>query len=87
MQGLIAALNVPSVNEARTDAGAAVSGLKRLADFVAPDQPAAATDFRNAASELTSAQAKFPGGVTLVDQAQTNLTAGLQLARTVGCPD
>jgi hypothetical protein len=53
--------------------------------LAAAAQPAAATDFRNAASELTSAQAKFPDGVAAVDQAEANLTAGLQLARTVDC--
>jgi hypothetical protein len=85
MTGLMAALKVPSVSEARTDAETAEAGLKRLADLVTAAQPAAATDFRNAASELTSAQAKFPDGMAAVDQAQANLTAGLQLARTVDC--
>jgi hypothetical protein len=59
--------------------------LKRLADSIAAAQPSAATDFRNAASELVSAQAKFPGDVALVNQAQANLTAGLQLAGTADC--
>jgi hypothetical protein len=87
IQGLIADLKLPDVEKARTDAGTAVSGLKRLADFVGPVQPDAATVFRTAASELDTATPKFPGGLSLVDQAQTDVTAGLTLARAAGCPD
>ena len=87
IQGLIADLKLPDVEKARTDAGTAVSGLKRLADFVGPVQPDAAKVFRTAAGELDTATPKFPGGLSLVDQAQADVTAGLTLARAAGCPD
>jgi hypothetical protein len=87
MQSLLAAINVPNVAEARTDASTAESGLKRLAAFVNPVQPAAAKDLTTAANELEQASSQFPAGLTLVTQAKANLTAGLQLAGTAGCPD
>ena len=83
----MAALKLPDVDQARTDAGTAEIGLKRLADFVDPVQPAVARDFSNAASELDQAAPQFPAGLTLVDQAKANLTAGLLLNGAAGCPD
>jgi len=86
LQGLMADLAASNVTQAQADASTVEAGLKRLADLVQPVQPAAATDFTNAATELSQAAPTFPGGTSLVTQAKANLTAGLQLAGTVGCP-
>lgn len=85
LQGVSSALKASNPDEARTAAGTAASGLRNLADFVGPAQPEAAADFRTAASELDSAVAQFPGGQSLVDQAQADVAKGLALARTAGC--
>ena len=85
LQGVVSALKLSNIDQARTAAGTAASGLRRLADFVGPVQPEAAKDFRTAASELDSATAQFPGGLSLVDQAQTDVTNGFLLARAAGC--
>lgn len=87
IQGLVADLKVPNADQARADAGTAVSGLNKLADLVAPATAEAAKDFRTAASLLNTAMPKFPGGASLVGQAQSDVTTGLLVARTVGCPN
>jgi hypothetical protein len=86
LQGLVADLKIPNAAQARTDAGTAVSGLNKLGDLVAPATAEAAKDFRTAASVLTTAIPKFPGGESLVTQAQSDVTTGLTVAGTFGCP-
>jgi hypothetical protein len=85
LQGVVSALKLSNTDQARTAAGTAASGLRKLADFVGPVQPEAANDFRAAASELDTAAAQFPGGLALVDQAQTDVTKGLLLTNAAGC--
>ena len=86
LQSVSSALKLSNIDEARTAAGTAASGLRKLADYVDPAQPEAATDFRTAATELDSAVAQFPGGLSLVDQAQADVSKGLVLAHAAGCP-
>jgi hypothetical protein len=86
MPGLVADLKVPNADQAKTDAGTLVTGLRKLADFVSPVQPEAAQDFRDAATEIESAVPQFPGGQSLVDKAQADLAAGLTLASNAQCP-
>ena len=86
MPGLVADLKVPNADQAKTDAGTLVTGLRKLADFVSPVQPEAAQDFRDAATEIESAVPQFPGGQSLVDKAQADLAAGLTLASNTQCP-
>jgi hypothetical protein len=79
-------LTVPDVAKAKADAGSAVTGLGKLADLVSPVRPDAAQDFRTAASGLTSAISQFPGGQALVDKAQADFNAGLDIANAAECP-
>src|SRR5207247_685841 len=65
LQGVTSALKQSNVDQAKTAAGTAATGLRNLADLVNPAQPEAATDFRTAATELDSAVAQFPGGQSL----------------------
>ena len=87
LQGLIAALKIPDVDQARSLAGSTASGMRSAADLVSPVRPDAAKDFRSAADELDKATPQFPGGVALVDQAQTEWGQGMELARAGVCPD
>jgi hypothetical protein len=63
-----------------------------VADLKIPNAAQARTDagtamcFRTAASVLTTAIPKFPGGESLVTQAQSDVTTGLTVAGTFGCP-
>jgi hypothetical protein len=86
LQGVVSALKLSNTDTARAAAGTTASGLRKLADLVGPVQPEAATDFRTAASELDTAATQFPGGVSIVDQAQTDVTKGLLLASAARCP-
>ena len=86
IQGVVAALKAANVDQARTGAATASTGLRKLADFVDPAQPEAAKDFRTAATELDSAATQFPGGLATVEQAQTDVNNGLLLARAAQCP-
>jgi hypothetical protein len=85
LQGVVSALKLSNTDTARAAAGTTASGLRKLADLVVPVQPEAATDFRTAASELDTAATQFPGGVSLVNQAQTDVTKGLLLASAARC--
>lgn len=86
IQGVVTALKAANADQARTSAATASSGLKKLADSVDPAQPEAAKDFRTAATELDSAATQFPGGLSTVEQAQTDVNNGLLLARAAQCP-
>src|SRR5258707_1354154 len=74
LQSVSAALKLSKTDEARTAAGTAATGLRNLAALVDPVQPEAAADFRTAATELDSAVTQFPGGQSLVDQAQADMS-------------
>lgn len=87
LQGLIAALKIPDADQARSLAGTAASGMRSIADFVGQVQPDAEKDFRSAADELDSATSEFPGGLSLVDQVQTDFGTGLRLARAAVCAE
>lgn len=85
LQSVTDDLKVPDVAKAKADAGSAVTGLGKLADLVSPVRPDAAQDFRTAASDLTSAISQFPGGQPLVDKAQADFNAGLDVANAAEC--
>lgn len=86
MQGLVADLKASNAVQAKADAGTVATGLRKLADLVSPLQPEAAQDFRDAATGIDSAVSQFPGGQSLVDKAQADLSAGLTLAANAECP-
>jgi hypothetical protein len=86
MQGLVADLKASNALQAKADAGTLATGLRKLADLVDAVQPEAAQDFRDAATGIDSAVSEFPGGQSLVDKAQADLSAGLTLASNAECP-
>ncbi len=87
LTGLVADLKAPNVARAKADAISTAAGMRSLADLVSPVQPEAAQDFRTAASDVDSAVPEFPGGQSLLDKAQTSLSAGFSLAQDAVCPE
>lgn len=81
VQGVITALKAANEEQARTAAATASSGLKKLADFVDPAQPEAAKAFRAAATALDGAAAKFPDGLSVAQQVQTDINNASTHAR------
>ncbi|HET7494188.1 MAG TPA: hypothetical protein VFJ80_01995 [Candidatus Limnocylindrales bacterium] len=87
LQGVAAALKAGNADQARSLAGAAATGLRKMVDLVQPVRPDAAKGFSSAADALERATSAFPDGLPIVEQVQADLEAAYQLARTVACPE
>ena len=87
LQGVTVALKAGNADQARSLAGTAVSGLRKIADFVGPVQSDAAKGFSSAADKLEAVTSTFPDGLATVEQVQADLVAAYTLARTVACPE
>jgi hypothetical protein len=87
LQGVTVALKAGNADQARSLAGTAVSGLRKIADFVGPVQSEAGKGFSSAADKLEAVTSTFPDGLATVEQVQADLEAAYTLARTVACPE
>ena len=87
LQGVAAALKVGNADQARSLAGTAVTGLRKIADFVGPIQPDAGKGFSSAADKLEAVTSTFPDGLATVEQVQADFEAAYTLARTLACPE
>ena len=86
MQTMSDDLKAGNVDGAKAAAATTVSGMRALADFVAPAQALGAQKLRDAADTVEKATTSFPGGADQISQAQTTLNAGFELAQAAGCP-
>src|SRR6476619_4426762 len=75
LQGVAAALKAGNADQARSLAGTAVSGLRKIADFVGTTQPDAAKGFSSAADKLEAVTSTFPDGLATVEGVQADLEA------------
>jgi hypothetical protein len=87
LQGVVAALKISNTDQARSLAGTAETGIRALADLVAPAQADAEKAFRAVADALDTAAKAFPAGQSTVEQLETDLQAAFVLARTARCPE
>lgn len=87
LQGVVVALKAGNADQARSLAGTAASGMRKIADFVGPFQPDAGKGFSSAADKLEGATSSFPDGLPTVEQVQADVEAAYALARTVACPE
>jgi len=85
VQAIKQALADKKSDDARTNAQAAIAGMKSMADLVAPASPQGKALFLKAADELTQAAAQFPAGSALFDQAQADLDQAFTVARSSAC--
>lgn len=87
LQGLVAALKVPNLDQARSLAGTAATQMRSLAEIVGAVRADAANDLRSAADKLDTAKAAFPGSASSLTEIQTQWDQALQFARAGACPD
>jgi hypothetical protein len=85
MTAIAPALKAQKVDDARALAATAIKGMTSMAELVGPASPRATDLFTVAASKLTKAATKFPGGSVLVDQARADLDQGFSLAEAARC--
>lgn len=86
LQGVDAALKAQDATKASEAATTAVAAMGKFADLVGAAAPDAASEVRTAAADLDKAKGQFPGGSSLVAQAEAELNKGLTDAQAGKCP-